>query len=54
MKAYLSQAFQIRNNTDYSDFFVASQTDAKEQCDRAVEFLEMIEAYLKKSESSGR
>lgn len=26
---YLSQAFQIRNNTDYSDFFVASQSDAK-------------------------
>lgn len=51
---YLSQAFQIRNNTDYSDFFVVSQTDAKEQCDRAVEFLEMIEAYFKKSESNGR
>ena len=28
---YLSQAFQIRNNTDYADFFIVSATDAREQ-----------------------
>lgn len=43
---YLSQAFQIRNNTDYSDFFVVSQSDAKEQYGKAEEFLTVIENYL--------
>lgn len=43
---YLSQAFQIRNNTDYSDFFVVSQSDAKEQYEKADEFLKVIEHYL--------
>lgn len=43
---YLSQAFQIRNNTDYSDFFVVSQSDAKEQFEKADEFLKVIENYL--------
>ena len=44
---YLSQAFQIRNNTDYSDFFIVSQSDAKEQYEKAKEFEKMIEEYLK-------
>ena len=26
---YISQAFQIRNNTDYADFFIVSAQDAK-------------------------
>ncbi|HCT92806.1 MAG TPA: antitoxin [Lachnospiraceae bacterium] len=43
---YLSQAFQLRNHTDYSDFFVVSQSDAMEQYSRATEFLAMIEDYL--------
>lgn len=43
---YLSQAFQIRNNTDYSDFFVVSQSDAKEQHEKAEEFLRVIGNYL--------
>ena len=43
---YLSQAFQIRNNTDYSDFFIVSQSDAKEQYEKAKEFEKMIEAFL--------
>lgn len=43
---YLSQAFQIRNNTDYSDFFVVSQSDAEEQYGKAEEFLRAIENYL--------
>lgn len=43
---YLSQAFQIRNNTDYSDFFMVSQSDAKEQYDKAEEFLDVIGKYL--------
>lgn len=43
---YLSQAFQVRNNTDYSDFFIVSQLDAKEQYEKAKEFLYVIESYL--------
>ena len=33
---YISQAFQIRNNVDYADFFIVSEQDAKEQYERAV------------------
>ena len=44
---YLSQAFQIRNNTDYADFFVVSFEDAREQADRSKEFLTAIEEFLK-------
>ena len=43
---YISQAFQIRNNTDYADFFIVSMQDAKEQYDKAKEFLETIEKYI--------
>ena len=43
----MSQAFQIRNNTDYADFFVVSFEDACEQADRAKEFLTAIEEFLK-------
>lgn len=44
---YLDQAFHIRNNTDYSDFFLVSQEDAAEQYNKAKEFFSSIEAYLK-------
>lgn len=43
---YISQAFQIRNNTDYADFFIVSLQDAEEQYDRAVEFVNAIEEFL--------
>ncbi len=43
---YISQAFQIRNNADYADFFIVSLQDAKEQYERAEEFLAVIEKYL--------
>lgn len=43
---YLSQAFQIRNNTDYADFFVVSATEANEQYERAADFYEAIARYL--------
>lgn len=45
---YISAAFQIRNNTDYADFFIVSQSDAKEQLERAQEFYHAIETYIKK------
>lgn len=43
---YISQAFQIRNNTDYADFYIVSRDDAKEQYERALEFYEVIDKYL--------
>lgn len=46
---YISQAFQIRNNTDYADFFIVSAQDAKEQYEKAKEFLEVITQYLKEN-----
>lgn len=46
---YLSQAFQIRNNTDYADFFIVSINDAKEQLERAEEFRNEIIRYLKQN-----
>ncbi len=49
---YLSQAFQIRNNTDYSDFYLVSKQDAEEQYQKAFDFLEMIKEYLGNSETA--
>ena len=43
---YISQAFQIRNNTDYADFFIVSAQDAKEQYEKAKEFLKVLVKYL--------
>lgn len=43
---YLSQAFQIRNNTDYADFFVVSREEAEEQYQRAADFYLRIASYL--------
>lgn len=43
---YISTAFQIRNNTDYADFYIVSQEDAQEQYEHAVEFYKTMRAYL--------
>ena len=43
---YISQAFQIRNNTNYADFYIVSRDDTKEQYERALEFYEVIDKYL--------
>lgn len=45
---YISQAFQIRNNVDYTDFFLVSEQDARLQYERAIEFLSAVKTYLKK------
>ena len=50
---YISQAFQIRNNTDYADFFIVSAQDAKEQYEKAKEFLKVIVKYLSENYSIG-
>lgn len=43
---YISQAFQIRNNADYTDFYIVSKEDAQEQFAKAKEFYEMVCMYL--------
>ena len=45
---YLQTAFQIRNNCDYDDFFIASKDDAAEQYARAEEFYLAMSKYLSK------
>lgn len=42
---YISEALQIRNNTDYADFYIVSREDAEEQYERAVDFYNEIEKY---------
>lgn len=43
---YISSAFQIRNNCDYTDFFLVSRTDAEEQYKRAEQFVHTVREYL--------
>jgi len=43
---YLQSAFQIRNNCDYDDFFIASKQDAEEQYDRVETMLDLISEYI--------
>jgi len=43
---YLQSAFQIRNNCDYDDFFIASKQDAEEQYDKAETMLDLISEYI--------
>ena len=45
---YLQASFEIRNDCDYADFFVAAKADAEEQYDHAEELTEAIRRYLEK------
>lgn len=46
---YVSKAFQIRNNTDYADFFIVSKVDAEEQLNRALELCQAIEKFIREN-----
>ena len=43
---YLQEAFQVRNNCDYDDFYVVAKSDAEEQYARAVEYYGIIKEFL--------
>ena len=43
---YIRDAFQIRNNTDYGDFYIVSRTDAELQLERAKAVYDLINEYL--------
>jgi len=41
-----ANAFKIRNDCDYDDFYIASYEDAKVQYENAEKFIKKIEAYI--------
>ena len=51
---YLQSAFQIRNDCDYADFFVASKTDAEDQYTHAQEMIEAVRQYLQSESDTKR
>lgn len=44
----LSQLFQVRNNSDYVDFYVISKADAEQQAKYSETFLIAVESYLER------
>jgi uncharacterized protein (UPF0332 family) len=42
----LTNAFKIRNECDYDDFYIAAYQDAKMQFENAGKFIERIEKYI--------
>lgn len=41
-------AFQIRNKSDYDDYYIASKSEAKEQYDDALKFVSEMKRYVEK------
>lgn len=46
---YLSTAFNIRLQSDYKDFFIATKEDAVKQINNAMNFIEMVKEFLSKN-----
>ena len=42
----ISKAFQIRNRSDYEDFYVVAKEDVAQQIDNAKEFLDVVTEYI--------
>jgi len=47
---FISKAFNIRMQSDYKDFYIATKQDAEKQIQNAEKFLEMVKDYLSKQE----
>ena len=43
---YIGDAFEVRNDCDYEDFYIASREEAETQYLHAVEFYEAVKSYL--------
>lgn len=43
---YIQNAFQVRNSSDYDDFYIVSITEAQEQMEKAEELIKIIKKYL--------
>jgi uncharacterized protein (UPF0332 family) len=48
----IKSAYQLRAQSDYDEFFIASKEDAQAQLEKAKEFLKRIEIFLNKYENS--
>ena len=46
LSATISQAFEVRNASDYDDFYIVSREDVDLQIDKAIQFIITIGAYL--------
>ena len=47
----ITDLFEVRDRSDYEDFFVISKQEVIEQVENAEYFLEQVKAYLAKQES---
>lgn len=45
---YIQNAFQVRNTSEYDDFYIVSKEAASTQYERAVEMLAAVKEYLRK------
>ena len=43
----IEQSFDVRNSSDYEDYYVISKSDVAEQIENARAFLNVIEEYIK-------
>jgi uncharacterized protein (UPF0332 family) len=46
LSATISQAFEVRNASDYDDFYIVAREDVDLQIDKATQFIIAIGAYL--------
>lgn len=44
---FLSNAFQIRNQSDYNDFYVVSRNETEKQLRNAIQFNEFMTQYIR-------
>ena len=42
----IEKAFDVRGDSDYSDFFLVDESEVRQQLDNATEFLKAVESYL--------
>lgn len=43
----IGEAFDIRNDSDYDDYYVISKEDVEEQIENAEKFYRAVEKYLR-------
>ena len=46
LSAIITQAFEVRNASDYDDFYIVAKEDVDQQIDNAIQFMRTIGNYL--------
>lgn len=46
LSAIITQAFEVRNASDYDDFYIVAKEDVDQQIDNAVQFMRAVGNYL--------